>query len=82
MDAEARKVFEGIKEKAEQDKLIWNQAQEDESVTISSEKEDEIMERMFLVYYTEQYLIAQKKIAELEQHLAEAEGAICVFRQD
>ncbi|WP_142384714.1 hypothetical protein [Bacillus sp. M6-12] len=82
MDAEARKVFEGIKEKAEKDKLIWNEAQENEPVYLSPEKEDEIMERMFLVFYTEQYLKAQEKIKELEEQLSEAEGAICVFRED
>lgn len=84
------KIFEEIKKKAEKDKVIWNESQKDDATfSITPEKEDEIMERMFLVHFTNQYLLSLEKIkklegklSETEQQLCEAEGAICCLRED
>lgn len=50
MDQSSKEFFEKIKVQKEQDCLIWNSAQEYEGIVIwPAGKEDEIMERMFLV---------------------------------
>lgn len=70
MDEDAKKVFEDIKKKAEIDKEIWNEAQRDENpLNISSEQENEILERMFLVYYTEKYLETLEELELLKLEL-------------
>lgn len=84
------KIFEEIKKKAEKDNEIWMESQKDDATfSITPEKEEEIMERMFLVHFTNQYLLSleeikklKNKLSETEQQLCEAEGAICCFRED
>lgn len=84
------KIFEEIKKKAEKDNEIWMESQKDDAMfSITPEKEEEIMERMFLVHFTNQYLLSleeikklKSKLSETEQQLCEAEGAICCFRED
>lgn len=56
MDESDLALFEKIKLKAEKDKVIWNEAQEEGSGGLSSELEEEMMERQFLVYYVQKYL--------------------------
>lgn len=84
MNEESKKIFEGIKAKAEQDSELWNKSEEDESgVRITPEQEDEIMERMFLVYYTNQYLASQEKIKQLEEELSKAnETIVCLQKEN
>lgn len=69
MDKEAKKIFAEIKAKAEKDKELWNKAQEDDTVHISSEEEDVIMERMFLVYYVEKFLEERQENQQLKEGL-------------
>lgn len=65
MDEAGKKFFEEIQAKKEEDRLLWNAAQESEKgmVYLSPEQEDAIMERMFLV---NTILQQEKKIEELE----------------
>jgi hypothetical protein len=63
-----KKTFEEIKEKSEKDKEFWNAFNEQENPTwfIDEKHEEEIMERMFLVYYTEKYLELLEENKKLE----------------
>lgn len=56
MNDRDKEIFESIKEKSEQDKKLWHEVQKDHTQKLSPEKEEEILERMFLVYYVEKYL--------------------------
>lgn len=55
MSKDDLKLFNMIKQRVENDKIIFNESQESEGVTISPEIEEEILERSFLVYYVEKY---------------------------
>lgn len=67
MDLSSQKIFEKIKAKHKEDGLIWTKIQEDEDNQLEWEKEDEFIERMFLIFYVEQYLDIKNKIVTLEK---------------
>lgn len=70
MNEEDLRLFQQIKEKAERDRAIWDQAQEnDYGSDLPLEIEEAIMERMFLVYYTEKYLTQQAEIKRLTKEV-------------
>ena len=57
MNDSDKAIFEEILKKAEIDKDAWSNFNSDEpTVFIGEEYENEIMERMFLVYYVKKYL--------------------------
>jgi hypothetical protein len=66
MNEESQKFFDTIKDRAKQDEYLWNLAQENPCVYITPEQEETIMERMFLVYYTNELQAASRYIEENE----------------
>jgi hypothetical protein len=69
MNDNDKKIFESIKEKARQDKELWHEVQKDPFAKLSRIREEAIVERMFLVYFTERYLEQEKEIERLEDGL-------------
>lgn len=64
------RTFERIVEKSNRDRELWNQTQDDESIHIPQEVEEEIMERMFLVYYVKKYIeLTSKETNVLSQNI-------------
>lgn len=57
MNEKDMEIFNSIREKSKKDREFWDEAQSQEyPVKIPDKVEEEIIERMFLVYYVERYL--------------------------
>jgi hypothetical protein len=66
MNENDKMIFEYIKEKAEKDKVLWHESQKDHNTSLSPEREEAIIERMFLVHFTKRYLEQEKEIESLK----------------
>jgi hypothetical protein len=73
MNDNDKKIFEYIKEKSKQDKEIWHESQKDHNTALSLEKEESIVERMFLVHFTDRYLEQEKEIEAASRYIEENE---------
>jgi biotin synthase-like enzyme len=69
MNDNDKKIFETIKERAKQDRELWHEAQKVQNIGLTLEREEAIIERMFLLYFTEKYLEQEKEIERLEDGL-------------
>jgi hypothetical protein len=73
MNDNDKKIFEYIKEKVKQDKEVWHESQKDHNASLSPEKEESMVERMFLVYFTDRYLDQEKELEAASHYIAENE---------
>jgi hypothetical protein len=69
MNDNDKKIFEAIKEKAKKDKELWHESQKVQNLGLTTEREEAIIERMFLVHFAEKYLQQEKEIERLEDGL-------------
>jgi hypothetical protein len=69
MNENDKKIFEYIKEKYKQDKELWCESQKDHNKVLSPEKEESIVERMFLVHFTDKYLEQEKELERLRNEI-------------
>jgi hypothetical protein len=70
MNDNDKKIFEFIKEKAKQDKELWHESQKIQNIGLLPEVEEAVIERMFLVHFTERYLEQEKELERLRDRVS------------